>query len=134
MFRARIYAQGFTLAALVAGSMYWQSDRDKRKEFDKVVAERKAKEKTEAWIRELEARDQEDREYREAREAARRRAEAGIVEPKSKMTVKITGIASDAKSSSSSANLDASPGPVATGSEGGKGIMERVGDLLYGKK
>jgi hypothetical protein len=68
MFRARIYAQGFTLAAMVAGSMYWDSDRKKRKEFDTVVAERKAKEKNEAWIRELEARDEEAKEIRAARQ------------------------------------------------------------------
>jgi len=71
MFRARIYAQGFTLVAIVVGSMYWKTDRQKRKEFDAVVAERKAKEKNEAWIKELEARDQEERELRAAREARR---------------------------------------------------------------
>ncbi|MCJ1230716.1 Respiratory supercomplex factor 1, mitochondrial [Toensbergia leucococca] len=64
MFRARIYAQGFTLVAMVAGSMYYQTDRTKRKEFNDLVAARKAREKNEAWIRELEARDQEDRDWR----------------------------------------------------------------------
>jgi ribosomal protein S11 len=76
MFRARIYAQGFTLVAMVVGSMYWKTDRQKRKEFDAVMAERKAKEKNEAWIKELEARDQEERELRAAREA-RRNARGG---------------------------------------------------------
>jgi hypothetical protein len=77
MFRARIYAQGFTLVAMVVGSMYWKTDRQKRKEFDAVVAERKAKEKNEAWIRELEARDREEQEMRAARE--RRRGGGGGV-------------------------------------------------------
>jgi len=72
MFRARIYAQGFTLVAMVVGSMYWKTDRQKRKEFDAVVAERKAKEKNEAWIRELEARDEEEKEIKAARERKRR--------------------------------------------------------------
>jgi hypothetical protein len=72
MFRARIYAQGFTLVAMVAGSMYWQTDRQKRKEFDVVIAEKKAKEKNEAWIRELEARDEEERQIKAARDARRR--------------------------------------------------------------
>jgi len=71
MFRARIYAQGFTIVAMVAGSMYWQKDRDKRKEFEGVLAEKKAKERNEAWIRELEARDLEDREMKAARQARR---------------------------------------------------------------
>ena len=57
MFRARIYAQGFTLLCLVAGSYYYAEDRDKRKQFEGVKAERKAREKNEAWIRELEARE-----------------------------------------------------------------------------
>ena len=64
MFRNRIYAQGFTLLAMLAGSTYYQQDRAKRKEFEGVVAEKKAKEKNEAWIRELEARDREDKEWR----------------------------------------------------------------------
>jgi FtsZ-interacting cell division protein ZipA len=72
MFRARIYAQGFTLVAMVAGSIYWDSDRKRRKEFEDVVLERKAREKNEAWIRELEARDEEEREGRARREARRR--------------------------------------------------------------
>ena len=78
MFRRRIYAQAFTLAAMVAGSMYYQTDRQKRKEFEGAVAERKAKEKSEAWIRELEARDLEDKEMRAKRDAARQAARGGV--------------------------------------------------------
>ncbi|KAL5352993.1 Respiratory supercomplex factor 1, mitochondrial [Pseudogymnoascus australis] len=73
MFRARIYAQGFTIVAMVAGSMYWKSDRQKRKEFDDVVAERKAKEKNELWIKELEARDEEEKEIRAEKERRSKR-------------------------------------------------------------
>lgn len=73
MFRARIYAQGFTIVAMVAGSMYWKSDRQKRKEFDDVVAERKAKEKSDLWIKELEARDEEEKEIRAERERRSKR-------------------------------------------------------------
>lgn len=62
MFRRRIYAQGFTLLAMVAGSAYWEGDRKKRKEFDGLLEEKRKKEKHDAWIRELEARDQEDKE------------------------------------------------------------------------
>ncbi len=59
--------------------MYWQSDRQKRKEFDKVVEERKAREKNEAWIRELEARDEEEKEFRRMREAKRRGVSMEVV-------------------------------------------------------
>lgn len=72
MFRARIYAQGFTLAALVAGSFYWQEDRFKRKQFEDAVAEQKASEKRDAWIRELEARDEEDKQIEAKRQAWRK--------------------------------------------------------------
>lgn len=73
MFRRRIYAQGFTLLAMVGGSVYWKGDRAKRKEFDGLVDEKKTKEKHEAWIKELEIRDREDQEY----EAIKKRLKAG---------------------------------------------------------
>lgn len=69
MFRARIYAQGFTLVAVVAGGMYFKTDRQQRREFEQAVELRKAQEKRDAWLRELEVRDQEDRDWR-ARHAA----------------------------------------------------------------
>ena len=56
----------------MAGSVYWSGDREKRAEFDGVVAERKALEKKEAWIRELEARDREDKEWKSRREEVRK--------------------------------------------------------------
>lgn len=68
MFRRRIYAQGFTILAMVAGSAYWESDRAKRKQYDGLVDEKKKKEKHEAWLRELEARDEEEQELRKLRD------------------------------------------------------------------
>ncbi|KEF62140.1 uncharacterized protein A1O9_00112 [Exophiala aquamarina CBS 119918] len=65
MFRARIYAQGFTLLALVAGSIFYKDERMRRKQFESAIEEKKSAEKRDKWIRELEARDQEDREWRE---------------------------------------------------------------------
>jgi len=65
MFRYRIYGQAFTLAALVGGSYYYNADRMLRKEYVKLQTDKKAKEKNEAWIRELEARDREDKDWRE---------------------------------------------------------------------
>lgn len=65
MFRARIYAQGFTLVAIVAGSFYYQDERLKRKGFEKAMEKKKALEKRDKWLAELEARDAEDRVWRE---------------------------------------------------------------------
>jgi Hypoxia induced protein conserved region len=64
MFRARIYAQGFTLVALVGGSIFWKDDRMKRKELERALEEKRKAEKREKWLRELEQRDREDREWR----------------------------------------------------------------------
>lgn len=61
MFRARVAAQGFTVVAMVAGSMYYSQDRQKTKELRKLKEERDAEEKRQRWIRELEARDEEDK-------------------------------------------------------------------------
>jgi hypothetical protein len=68
MFRRRIYAQGFTILAMFGGSIYWEADRQKRKEFTGLLAEKKKKEKHEAWIKELEIRDQEENELRKMKE------------------------------------------------------------------
>ena len=88
MFRARVYAQGFTVLAMVAGSVYWQTDRQKRKEFDKAVADRNAQEKRDAWVRELEARDEEEKELRAMREARRRGTTPSQTMEKAKQNVK----------------------------------------------
>jgi len=64
-FRRRLYAQGFTIAVLVAGNMYWQKDRLKRKEYEKKVAEKERMDKRDRWLRELEMRDEEDKAWKE---------------------------------------------------------------------
>lgn len=61
MFRARVAAQGFTIIAMVAGSMYYSKDRAKTKELRKLNEEHDAELKRQKWIRELEVRDEEDK-------------------------------------------------------------------------
>ena len=70
-FRYRIYAQGFTLACIYVGSIRYADDRKKRKEFEGALAEKKATEKREQWIKELEARERDDMEARQRRQAIR---------------------------------------------------------------
>jgi Hypoxia induced protein conserved region len=65
MFRRRIYAQGFTLLAVVGGSYYLQGDRAKRKEADRLAKEKENAEQREMWLKELEAREEEDRAAKE---------------------------------------------------------------------
>jgi hypothetical protein len=74
MFRARLYAQAFTLVAIVAGGIYYKEDRAKRKIFTDAMAEKKAQEKRDRWIQELEARDKEDSEWRDRHAAIERAA------------------------------------------------------------
>ncbi|EUC27236.1 hypothetical protein COCCADRAFT_112229 [Bipolaris zeicola 26-R-13] len=64
-FRRRLYAQAFTIAVLVAGNLYWQKDRVKRKDYEKKVAEKERMDKRERWLRELEMRDEEDKAWKE---------------------------------------------------------------------
>ncbi|KAG6054473.1 hypothetical protein E4U17_003758 [Claviceps sp. LM77 group G4] len=66
MFRARIAAQGFTVVAMVAGGFYYDQDRKKSQELRKLQEERDAEEKRQKWIRELEARDREDKLMKES--------------------------------------------------------------------
>lgn len=64
-FRRRLYAQAFTIAVLVAGNAYWQKDRVKRKEYEKLKAEKERMDKRERWLRELEMRDEEEKAWKE---------------------------------------------------------------------
>lgn len=64
MFRARVAAQGFTVLAMVAGSMYYQQDRQKSKELRKLKEEQDSEVKRQKWIRELEARDEEEKAFK----------------------------------------------------------------------
>jgi pyruvate/2-oxoacid:ferredoxin oxidoreductase beta subunit len=82
MFRARIYAQGFTLIALVAGSVFYQDERMRRRKFEDRLEEKKAAEKREKWLNELEARDREDREWRERIERSSKAARETVGEVK----------------------------------------------------
>lgn len=74
MFRARVAAQGFTVLAMVAGGMYYAEDRKKQKEVWKLKQQQEAEEKRQKWIKELEARDEEDKAFREFMEKKRKRA------------------------------------------------------------
>lgn len=79
LFRARVAAQGFTVLAMVAGSMYYSKDREKTKELRKLKEQRDAEEKRDAWIRELEARDNEEKAMKARIQAKRKEAIAGKV-------------------------------------------------------
>jgi hypothetical protein len=121
---------------MVAGSMYWQTDRQKRKEFEGAVAERKAREKNEAWIKELEARDEEAKELRALREM--RMQGGGIKETaekaaeKAKETVKITVGQEQNKQGKPPVGVASSMKGEEERTE--KGIMGKVQNMILGGK
>ncbi|KAF7712331.1 Respiratory supercomplex factor 1, mitochondrial [Penicillium ucsense] len=115
MFRARIYAQAFTLVAIVAGGMYFKTERQQRREFEQAVEERKAQEKRDAWLRELEIRDKEDREWRERHAAI----EAAAKEA--------------AGQRSSSSEPDAARSAIEPADQKSIGVMDAVRALLSNK-
>jgi len=58
------------------GAIYWKEDREKRKQFQGLLSDKRAKEKRDAWIRELEIRDQIEEEERGLRRARKQDREA----------------------------------------------------------
>lgn len=66
MFRARVGAQAFTVMAMVAGGAYYGADREKRKELIKLEAQQRAEERHQKWLKELEVRDEEEKQLKAA--------------------------------------------------------------------
>ncbi|OAA60593.1 Hypoxia induced protein, domain protein [Niveomyces insectorum RCEF 264] len=81
MFRARVLAQGFTVLAMVGGGIYYGAERQKERALWKVQQAQKDEDKRVRWIRELEARDAEEKALQakaaERRERRERRAASG---------------------------------------------------------
>lgn len=80
MFRARVIAQGFTVAAMVAGGLYFGAERHKERENWKLQEQEKAEEKRQKWIRELEARDDEEKELKAMMNKRREKKKTAEVE------------------------------------------------------
>ncbi|WPG97467.1 hypothetical protein R9X50_00024300 [Acrodontium crateriforme] len=82
MFRRRIYAQGFTIFAMLIGSAYWKDDRDKRSEYNELLEDKKKKDKHDAWLKELEIREEEEQALR----GIRKKIMSGGALPKQNMS------------------------------------------------
>jgi hypothetical protein len=124
MFRARIYAQGFTLLALVAGSIFYKDERMKRRTFEGALEEKKAAEKRDRWIKELEARDKEDRDWRERIENAGR-------EFKDEVKAEVEKVAQDAEKTFDSVKSEV-PQPRKGGWFSSKSVKEEVTTMGWG--
>ncbi|KAI5859688.1 hypoxia induced protein conserved region-domain-containing protein [Durotheca rogersii] len=75
MFRARVGAQAFTVVAMVAGGAYYGADREKRKELIKLEAQQRAEERHQKWLKELEVRDEEEKQLQAAMKRRQDRVE-----------------------------------------------------------
>lgn len=60
MFRYRIYGQAFTIVVIMGGAYYYNGERLLQRKVYLARKEKEAKEKTDAWIRELEVRNEEE--------------------------------------------------------------------------
>lgn len=76
MFRARVLAQGFTVVAIAAGGLYFGAERNHEREAWKAEQDQKAEEKRQRWIRELEARDEEEKDLQARLEKRREKKKA----------------------------------------------------------
>lgn len=126
MFRYRIYAQGFTLVAIVAGGIYYKNERAQRKELERAMEAKKSQAKRDAWLRELEIRDQEDREWRERHKAVERAAKEAAA---GKKTVTPGGANGKGEEEGEERTEREESGKTATG-----GVLDAVKDMVKGDK
>lgn len=119
---------------MVAGSMYWDTDRKKRKEFEGVVAEKKAKEKNQLWIKELEARDEEDKEYRAARERRRNGVQEGERRVLDIVAEKTRAGKSETPVERSDNGETTAKSSVEESESSKKGVLDSVQNLVWGGK
>ncbi|KAI1500167.1 mitochondrial hypoxia responsive domain-containing protein [Biscogniauxia marginata] len=109
MFRARIGAQAFTVMAMVAGGAYYGADREKRRELVKLEAQQRAEDRHQRWLRELEVRDEEDKQIQAVMRRKRERLEQRRADEKARAKAKENeGAAVDATASSSSSSSSGS--------------------------
>lgn len=80
MFRARVLAQGFTVMAMVGGGIYLADDRKKEREGWALERHQKQQAQNERWIKELEARDAEEKALRERIARRKELRKAGVSE------------------------------------------------------
>ncbi|QPG76980.1 Respiratory supercomplex factor 1, mitochondrial [Brettanomyces nanus] len=70
-FRWRVGLQGFTLAALIFGSMYYDKTLKKQQKTEEDLAVQKARMREKLWVEELERRDAEIKDRQRRAELAR---------------------------------------------------------------
>lgn len=134
MFRARIGAQAFTVAAVVAGGAYYGADREKRKELIKLEAQQRAEERNQKWLRELEVRDEEDKKLQAAVKRKRERLEQRRAGEEEKGGGKGATATATATTNKDTTAAGAESGAASTGGSGVLGALSSVGGWFGTKK
>ncbi|KAI1173592.1 hypoxia induced protein conserved region-domain-containing protein [Nemania sp. FL0916] len=125
MFRARVGAQGFTILAMLGGSIYYNADRQKRKELIKLEAEQRAQEKNQKWLRELEVRDEEDKKLQVALQRKRERLDQKRASDEAKEAEKVKE-AKSAESADAAVEAKADADTPAQKTAGGSAVLGAV--------
>ncbi|CAK7273981.1 Respiratory supercomplex factor 1, mitochondrial [Sporothrix epigloea] len=132
MFRARVIAQGFTILAVVGGGIYLADDRKKERQQWALERQQKQQADTQKWIRELEARDAEEKALQER---ITRRRELRKVGGASKGATEQEEAAAEAELEAQLAAADAREAATAaraTGQPSGGGVISKLGGMFGG--
>ncbi|RYP78923.1 hypothetical protein DL771_000308 [Monosporascus sp. 5C6A] len=131
MFRARIGAQAFTVVAIVAGGAYYGADREKRAELIKLEAQKRAEERHQRWLHELEVRDREERELRENMRRRRERVEMRRAADRAAdgVTKDEVGHQTDAAGGGGEANVGRDQAHAQAGAGNGGGVLGALADV-----
>ncbi|KAM5472852.1 Respiratory supercomplex factor 1, mitochondrial [Microsporum audouinii] len=124
MFRARIYAQAFTLLAVCAGSVYYKTERDQRKQLEKAMDLKKQQTKRDAWLKELEIRDQEDKDWQNRHAAIEQAAKGAELKP----------LGTDPAPETAEPDQAEEPATKESGDGSGGGVLSAVKNLTWGSK
>ncbi|CAK7203759.1 Respiratory supercomplex factor 1, mitochondrial [Sporothrix eucalyptigena] len=129
MFRARVIAQGFTILAIVGGGIYLADDRKKERQQWALERQQKQQEQTERWIKELEARDAEEKALRERlarrRELRKAAGGGGKEEEAAEAELETQLAAAEAREAAAAARVE--------GQSGG-GVLAALGGMFGGGK
>lgn len=127
MFRARVFAQGFTIIAIVGGGIYLADDRKKEREQWALERQQKQQAQNEKWIKELEARDAEDKALRErlARRRELRKAGGAVSDAIAEAELEAQLVAAAEREARAAA-------AAAAGGNGGGGVLAALGGFFGG--
>ncbi|KAK3367456.1 hypoxia induced protein conserved region-domain-containing protein [Podospora didyma] len=136
MFRARVAAQAFTVVCIVGGGLYYAEDRNKTKEIWKAQALKEEEEKRDKWIKELEARDAEDKALKERLD--RRRQKAADRGSASAVTEAVAAQARAAfksdKDARDVAEIEVRDQAASVEEKEGSGVLDTLGGWIGGSK